>query len=170
MTDRAIPDTWAEAANAADFALYELDRPVPRARWAGGYGWGDGKPVSLEILFAVGDDEVSIETVRERPPPPEDFTFRHLAMTMIMDSFHDGDAVLRLPRTWTLDSSDRTIVVDDTPVEFRGARLDGKWAGLAQLATGVTLRVKAAEGAVPDAIKQSESWAMSDQPPRDLLR
>lgn len=169
--DGEIPDTWIETANSADFRFYEVAEPQPRARWAGGYGWGDGRAASLEILCLVGDAEVSVETYRQGSTPEPSIMVRMLVGDLIRRLLFDGAELdLTTPKTWTLRAGPVVIAVDSDPVNFDGIWLNEIWAGAAMLAEGATLVVHAAEGAVPSSLRTCDNWAMGDRPPPEATK
>ncbi len=162
-----FPDTWAAAADVAGFAFYELDVPRPEARWAGGFGHSrrDGTN-ELEILFLVAGREVSVSTLNESPlcGRPE-WVIWHLVDHLLGVSLSSEGPEIRLPISWTAESSDRTIAVDSVDVSFRGVVLNGTWAGWGVVASGVGLRVKAPAEQVLTALKRCIDWSMDDVPP-----
>ncbi len=165
---REIPDTWAEAANAAEFPIYEMVEPQPQARWAGGYGWGEGVAVSLEIFFDLDGHEIVVETIGEKPQPLKSVLDRHLGLGMLTESLHGDSGELELPRTWTMDWADQVIEIDGAPVEFTGMTLDDRWTGSASIASGVIVVVACPVHSVPQSLRVAKNWAMPDSRPRHL--
>lgn len=167
MRPPEFPDTWAEAADGAGFAFYELERPLPEARWAGGFGHSrrDGTN-ELEIRFLVAGREISVSTLNESPlcGRPE-WVAWHLIDHLLSDSLSSEGPEIRLPMTWTAESSDRPIAVDSVEVSFTGIVLNGTWAGWAVLTSGVGLRVRAPVEQVPSALTRCIDWSMGDVPP-----
>lgn len=161
-----LPDTWVEAANAAEFKFYELTDPTPDYRWAGGYGWGDG-PMELEILHRVDGVEVSVVTNVASERPPGDWDTRQLLWDLVVHALAEGNDPVVLPMTLTISAGTRTIDVDGVATVFEGAELDaGGWAGSATLEDGKTVSVRVRGGSVvPLAISVCSNWAMPDRPP-----
>lgn len=161
-----LPDTWAEAANEADYVFFEVAEPAPSYRWAGGYGYSHEGPVALEILAVVEGEEVSVETVRAGDAPPPDMRRSLLLNDLVRTVFDPDDMALEFPLTLTLDEDDRTISVDAEPCLFKGYSAYGPvWLGATTLADGreVVLRVPA--GVRPTGLAACKNWAMSDRGP-----
>ena len=160
-----IPDTWAAAADLADFPFYELEYPRPDARWAGGYGWRHqrGRPDGLEILFLVGEQEISVYTFDETARPR--FNVRHLLMELVDGWIVSEDTDLHLPMTWTAESLDRDVAVEGTDVRFTGIALNEIWAGWAMLSSGLELKIRAPLDVVPTVLQRCLEWFMDETRP-----
>ncbi len=161
-----IPDTWLEAANAADFRFYELSDPTPDHRWAGGYGWGD-RPVELEVLHRVDGVEVSVVTNVMPEQAPADLGVRLLMLDLAWHALVEDSDPVALPMTLTISAGSRTINVDGTPTVFEGVELDvGGWAGSATLEDDMTVSVRVrGSSVVPLAVSVCTDKAMPDRPP-----
>jgi hypothetical protein len=166
-----FPATWAEAANVADFPFYELEAPRPDARWAGGYGWNHRRHArerhgtrELEILFLVAGREISVSTLIESPMHRQpEWAIRHLLDQLLTVSLHSEDFLL--PVTWTAEAQDRTMAIDGVSVPFSGIVLNGTWAGWAELASGVALKVMTPAEQVLTSLRRCLDWSMGEVGP-----
>ena len=143
-----LPDTWAEAANEAEFEFFEVEEPSPSHRWAGGYGYSQDGPVSLEVLARVDDTEVSVATMSAGNGLPDHVRRSTLLQDLLAHAARafdpDRDPIIDLPHTVTFDAEDRTIVVDGEPIAFSGyATSEGTWVGIADIEDGRQVLVRA---------------------------
>jgi hypothetical protein len=158
-----LPDTWAEAANAASFPFFELVDPRPQHRWAGGYGVSEGT-VELEILHLVDGVEVSVVTGDAQLDLPPEHASRMMLLDLITDAVLNGSDDFGLPATFAIERDERSIIVDGTPAVFDGARLADRWSGRARLGD-VFVSVRSRGPVAVVELDTCRNWAMSDRPP-----
>ena len=161
-----LPDTWAEAANEADFVSVEIVEPAPNYRWAGGYGYSNEGPVALEILAVVDGDEISVETRRIGESPPPELRRSLLLHDLVRTVFDLDQPTYELPQSLTLDEEDRTVTVDGEACRFEGYSANGRaWIGATTLGDGREIVLRDPAGVRPTGLATCTNWAMSDRGP-----
>ena len=164
-----LPDSWADAANEAEFEFFEAKHSKPSHRWSGGFGYSHDGPGGLEIVAQVEGHQVSVETTRAGNGLPHEIRRSVLLNDLVVRAFDLDRGQTELPQAVTLDSEDRTILVDGEPTAFEGhVSNQGAWIGIAGTADGRQVVVRALGPVSTIELVRCANWAMPEGGPPSL--
>ena len=171
MTGVELPETWAEAANLATFAFFEMAAPTPRARWAGGWGsHGEQAPCSsIGIVHDVDGVEVSVTTETRAAPDHLGWkgSLPMMVHMLVSRAILGSEQPHELPFSLVVDRDDRTISVDGVERRFSGVRLTpgSHWTGWATVDGGHAVQIEVDGPVLVEALVTCRDWAAIDSLP-----
>ncbi len=140
---------------------------MPERRWAGGYGYRNGRISNAGIGLAVGGRRVMIETTREEYEPTARHLIRELATDLAFQRLYALE-LLELPVTLTLEPADLEIIVDGVLRTFAGVALEDRWTGVTMVETNVAVTIEAPRAVIPKVLVPCRNLDVEDGEPPEM--